>query len=215
MSIDLYLAGNCKEIMTDSHAKSISFGWGMNRSGQLRRPEEYHEAQPIIIDDSIIATVSPSFTQALLPFCKNGCVLDFERQPGNFHFALLSLLRKHKVKPLWVPKSFHVYVPEAEIMISCDLPHNSWKQFCSAQQKQYQNKWVLEYQPLHLVKNMPDTKNKEDFFLPEAICMAKIKDHQLFYYDTKQTVIKKLLVAEQYGCQGMIGIQSEWESLKK
>lgn len=216
MSIDLYLIGNCKEIMTFPQAKAISYGWGMDHRGNLRKPDIWNAEAPIVIDDSITGSVSVRFLSELLPYCKQGCILDLERKPSRFHNSLLFAMEQNHISPLWVPVAYCRNTTQAYKMVVSDLPHNSWRQFCTSQLKKGDEKWVLEYHPLQITKKLTYAKKSDrSFFLEEAVCMIKNEDRQVLYYDTADTVKEKLRIAEQCGCCGVIGIAEEWKSLKK
>lgn len=213
MSINLYFIGNCKEFMTYPNIYSVSYGWGIDAAGKLRKATKYDRTQPIVIDDSIIAPITTDFIRMLLPYCEKGCILDFERKPGQFHTELLQSLEK--ISPIWLSPQYRKLAPKAYCMITCELPHNSWKSFCMAQNRQYGSKWVLEYHPLQITKECRNFKKQKIQYLPDAICMTDAKGNLLYYYDTVQTIMEKRNIAAQYGCQGMICIAEEWKNLRK
>ena len=216
LSIDLYLIGNCKEFMTLPTIRPVSYGWGVTHDGNLRKPSDQRISGPIVLDDSIEAPISHEFTELLLPYCARGCILDWERKPSAFHFKLLDLLKHHKIQPIWLPKQFLCYAPGAYCMLLCELPHNSWRNFCTTQQQLYQNGWTLEYHPIDLSIHTSQIKDaKSPVFLREAICMTKVINGERIYYDTIQTILEKRKIAESYGCKGMIGIAEEWRTLRK
>lgn len=215
MAIDMYFIGKCKEIMTLSKAREVSYGWGVTQNGKLRRPEQWLKNAPIVIDDSITARISESFLQTLLPYCDNGCILDFERKAEIFHLSMIRFLCLKQVRPLWVPANYSKLAQSALIITLCDLPHNSWRNFCAAQQNIYGNQWVMEYHPLnnrHTVNNQNIVP--KPVYLDNAICMAQRNKDNLYYFDTIKTISEKIRIAEEYGCRGILSIAAEWNDLK-
>lgn len=215
MSIDLYFIGNCKEIVTYPTVHSLSYGWGMDEKGAVRHLSANTEETPIVIDDSIVPPVKEELLAKLVCCCKHGCILDFERQYSPFHGALISSLRKAKIAPIWIPENYKKYCPEAIPLVFTELPHNSWKNYCISQHQQYRKGWALEYHPVQLSKQSFSPIEKKRTVLRDALCITETKNGQVTYYDTIETILEKLRIAEQYGCKGMIGIADEWHKLRK
>lgn len=215
MSIDLYFIGKCKDFVSTFNAKEVSYGWGINSRGDLRRPEQWIRNVPIVIDDSIVSRMTESFMQALLPYCEQGCILDFEKKPSQFHLTILNFFDRKKVSPLWIPANYFKYAPNAIAIAISDLPHNSWRSFCAAQYNLYADRWILEYHPLNK-RHESATNNitQKPLYLENAICMAHGNENYLHYYDTIYTIATKIKIAKEYGCQGVLAIASEWKTIK-
>lgn len=215
MAIDLYFVGTCKEFVSIPNAKEISFGWGIDQIGKLRRPAHWLKDVPILIDDSITAKITDAFLQELLPYCQKGCILDFERKISRFHLLLLQFLKHNHIHPLWIPAMISKYAENPLIMALSDLPHNSWQNFCAAQKSLYGKSWVLEYHPLNIHhSSVGQTQIHKPVFLENAMCMAYNDGTELHYYDTIATITEKFKIAEEYGCRGILTIASEWKNIK-
>ncbi len=210
MSIPLYFAASCKESVTFSAAKALPFGCGMTKAGDFRMPENFWSGVPLLLDDAVPALPNSKSLQKLKELCSHGCILDFERPVSNFHLALIRKLSDMKIAPLWLPERFSIYEPKAVTIISHNLPHNSWIQFCTGLQARYPNRWALELQPLNCTKKLPQIQKSRVIYLESAVCQCKIEADSITYYDTQQTLLKKLHIAEKYGCQGAIALWSEW-----
>ena len=191
----------------------ISFGWGRTQEGSLRKPKEHNSHFPILFDDSIIGTIDEQFIQELLPYCSKGCILDWEQKPSKFHSQILQSLHENKVHPIWAPQKYISSTSNVYCMIPCELPHNSWKNYCATQQRLHKHGWTLEYHPLQFTTL--NRYEKGSTFLQDAVCMIESKNGRIYYYDTMQTIIEKRRIAAQFGCKGMIGIAEEWRNLRK
>ena len=210
MPIPLYFAVNCKENVTLSDTKALPFSCGMTKNGELRFPQSFWSETPLLLDDAIPVPPTARCLQKIKELSSKGCILDFERQPSGFHFVLIQKLREMKISPLWLPERFFSYAPNATAIVTHNLPHNSWKQFCLSQQRRFPKGWALEMQPLKCTKKLPQAQKPREYFLQEALCQCCVQGDRITYYDTRQTLLKKLHVAEEYGCQGAIALWSEW-----
>ena len=215
MAIDLYFVGKCKDFVSLSKIKEVSFGWGLDQHGNLRRPKEWIRNVPIVIDDSIPDKVTDKFLQMLLPYCEKGCILDFERKLSQYHLSVIRFLNQNEITPIWIPANYSRYAVNPDIIVVSDLPHNSWKSYCAAQKSLYGTRWVLEYHPVNIhFESVSRSKTYHPIFLDNALCMAYDNKNSLHYYDTSYTITTKLKIAEEYGCQGVLAIGSEWEKIK-
>ncbi len=210
MSIPLYLGVNCKESVTLPGAQAVSIGCGMTKNGELRRGKSFWSGTPLLIDDAVMALPTEKCWSEIRSLCAKGCILDFERSPGTFHSRFIQRLTEIKIAPLWLPEAYAAFAPKGIVLLSHSLPHNSWRQFCSGLNTRYPQRWALELQPVKCEKKLPQKQPQREFFLREAICQCKIRDDRILYYDTAQTLLQKLKIAESYGCQGGIALWTEW-----
>ena len=216
MSINLYFIGNCKDFMTYPTFRSLSYGWGINKNGGIRRPNENPTATPIVIDDSIALPVSAESLTELADCCGYGCILDFERQYSPFHAALISVLQKARVGPIWIPANYTKHCPEAIPLVLTELPHNSWKNYCISLERTYHTGWALEYHPVRISKpSSASSCSARRVLLRNALCITESNNGQIHYFDTVETIMEKIRIAEQYGCKGIIAIADEWKALRK
>ena len=213
MSIPMYFVAKQKENVTQSGAIALPYSCGSSKNGNLRLPEHFWTGVPLLVDDAVPTLLSSAGLKRLTELCEKGCILDFERSVSQFHISLLRRLSELPLPFLWLPERYLSHAPKAVAIVSHGLPHNSWQQFCHAQQSRFKNGWALELQPMHCVKKMPYPQKSQDFYLSDAHCRGKIENDSITYYDTKKTLLKKLHIASEFGCQGGIALWSEWSAL--
>lgn len=213
MPIPLYFVTNCKECVKFPGSISIPPGCGINAAGELRAARDFQSNGPLLLDDAYTVLPTENCLKKLFNLCQNGCILDFERSAGEFHRHIIRQMAAWHIAPLWLPERFAPYAPTAFVTISQTLPHNSWRQFCQSIQQRYPNRWCLELQPVNWEKKLAVPQKIRDVYLEEAACMCKICAGTVRYYDTKQSLLKKLRIAEDCGCRGAIALWSEWQNL--
>ncbi len=210
MSIPLYLGTNCKESVTLSGARALSIGCGLTKNGEFRRAQNFWSGTPLLLDDAVIATPTGKCWEEIRSLSAKGCILDFERSPGPFHSQFIQGLLRMNISPLWLPKAYISFAPKAIALVPHNLPHNSWRQYCQGVEKQYGRRWALELQPIKWEKKLPQKQSNREFFLKEALCQCKIQENRILYYDSAQSLLQKLRIAEDHGCQGAIALWAEW-----
>ena len=210
MSIPLYFIAKRKELVTLPNARPLPYSYGMSKDGSLRTPEIGWAGTPIILDDAYTGKLTPSFMERLKLACTNGCILDFERPGNSFHMALIRALEAWELSPYWIPEAFAPHSKKATVIVSSTLPHNSWKMYCKCQQQKYTNRWALELQPINCIRKLPQAQKDRTFYLEESTCNCRIRGNEITYYDTGESLLRKLHIAESFGCQGAIALWNEW-----
>lgn len=197
-------------MVTIPNAVALPYSYSMAKDGSLRLPEVYWKGVPAIIDDAYMGKITPVFMDALKEVCKKGCILDFERPVNSFHMALLSELEKWSLATYWLPERYASYSKKATIIVRSLLPHNSWKMFCESQRRKFSNRWALELQPIDCTRKLPHVQTERTYYLEDAVCNCKIQGKEIHYFDTKESLLRKLHIAGGYGCQGAIALWAEW-----
>lgn len=213
MPIALYFVAGEKESVPPERGIPIPYSLGLGAQGALRRPKNIWQNVPLILDDAIIGPMSENLRAQLLNELTHGCILDFERPVQSFHAQWLQVLRREQITPLWMPERFQPRPPREFPILSANLPHNSWQEFCRSIAQRYPEGWVLELQPVRCQRRLPCPQEARDFYLPDAICRCKLENQELLYYDTVQTLEKKLLVAQKFGCFAALALWQEWKDL--
>ena len=212
MSIPLYFVTNCNESVPFTGSVPIHYSCGVTSTGELRLPKAPQSSVPLLFDDSYTVMPTENCLKKLRSLCQNGCILDFERPTGDFHKYILQRLKEWKIELLWLPERLASYSSSAFITVSQSLPHNSFRQFCRSLQQRYPNRWCLELQPVNWEKRLNFPQKEREFYVEEAACMCRIRGNTVHYYDTKQSLTKKLRIAEECGCRGAVALWSEWEN---
>ena len=213
MSNPLYFVTNCKESVSVSWGCPISMGCGVTRSGDLRLPNNFWCGTPLLFDDAFPVLPKENCLKSLRSLCENGCILDFERNPDSFHLQIMHKMMQWGVVPLWIPAKFASISVKAIIIFKSDLPHNNWRQYCQSIQDHYPNRWALEFQPILWSRKLTTTNNSpKTIFLQDSVSMCKIFEDMATYYDTLETLQKKMQIAMECGCQGGIALWQEWEN---
>ena len=97
-------------------------------------------------------------------------------------------------------------------MITCTEPCNSWLQFLLNQKSSYPKGWFWEITPWNQLRD--GKSNYAEGYLRYAVCRFRREDNKLRYFDTAQTLAKKLAMAEANGCIGAIALYAEVKCLK-
>lgn len=209
MPIPLYFSAKCKESVTFPAGTALPYGCGMTQDGQLRLPEDFWARGPLLFNDAVPVFPTQQALRRLCELCEHGCILDFERPVQSFHIALIRALQEHGVKPLWLPERFYPYAKSPTVLIPSDV-NNAWQRFCRAQMERYPVQWALELQPICFKQRLPWRTAEGGGALDEAVCRWEADADGIGYYDTQETLLKKLRIAEAFGCQGAVALWSEW-----
>ena len=131
MSVPLYLAADCEEIVTISENQPRALtGCGVFADGSARIPDLHVEALRVI-DDAVVPERLPdeAVLDTLAEGCAQGCFFDFLRKPTEFHRALLDGLKKRLPEnaPFFVPQRYLTLAPQAVCVLSPTLPQNCWE----------------------------------------------------------------------------------------
>lgn len=222
MSIPLYLAVNCK----DSVSKDVNYpfaltGYGIAQDGSVRSPactmQQAHEI--IVVDDAVIPDIVPEGTalDALASFCGDrGCFFDFIRPVCEFHTAVIAGLRRRLSRDalLLVPEAYLSFAPDALCVVSCPEPCNHWESFVRKAEQKYRTKWCLEVTPWDAMFELHGVTAKEQRgSVPQAMCHYECTQYAWRYFDTSDTLRRKLLSAQKHGCQAAIGLYDELSDL--
>ncbi len=211
MPIPLYFSAKCKESVTFPAGTVLPYGCSMTQDGQLQFPEDFWTQGPLLINDSVPVFPTQQALRRLRELCAQGCILDFERPVQNFHIALIEALQECGVKPLWLPERFYPYAKLSTVLIPSGV-NNAWESFCRVQMERYPMAWALELQPIRFRRKLPWHIGKGGAALEKAVCHWKTDADSIEYFDTRDTLLKKLHIAEAYGCQGAVALWSEWHN---
>ena len=207
MSISVYLAVKGEEFVNYPQNLLVQIGFGFHADGTVRVPKRPKGIA--LIDDIHLPNVSISAIQILKSKFQT-CIFDFERTPDPIHKKLIQGMSGKKIIAL--PARFHPLVSQVLPIVSCLEPCNSWAQFAEQNQKLYPRGWMLEITPWYHEKI--GTIQKDEGFLPNALCNFRKKKDKVIYFDTKETLTEKLKVAEKYGCKAAIALYCEVKRLK-
>lgn len=214
MPIPFYFAAEENEVIPESGKRFAQLGFGFYEDGTLCLPERYIPDAPAIINDCFLPETVPSPTvlDRLAEACGNGCFLDFERPVNEVSAAIAVGLRQRLGAKMTVPPTLHALCPDASVQIPGVL-RNNWTRFVQDMQAQYVARWVLEIIPW---EHCVPIKRKETSkgFLQTASCCWKTENGILQYFDTEETIAKKLAVAEAYGCRAGIILLRDFERMK-
>lgn len=208
MSISVYLAVNREEFVNYPRNLLVQIGFGFHADGSVRIPRQSNSIA--LVDDVHLPNISISAIQVLKSKFQ-ACILDFERAPNPIHKKLIQGLSGKKIIAL--PARFHAFAPKSLPIVNCLEPCNSWVQFAEQAQKHYPHGWMLEIAPWHHEK--VGIVQKNEGFLPNALCNFRKKNDKVVYFDTKETLTEKLKVAENYGCKAAIALYSEVRQLNR
>ncbi len=209
MSIPVYLAVNYEENVQDSKNIIAQVGFGFHPNGSVRIPQQIIPNSVAVIDDLFLPNFTASAVHLLKDKITHGCILDFERSPSPRHKKMIQNLQDRKIISL--PAQFHSLSPSALPIISCSEPCNSWLQFLNETHHRYPCGWVLEITPWYHLRD--GVVNKNEGYLQHALCRFRRERNKILYYDTKETLAKKMNLAEQNGCKSVIVLQSDIKKL--
>lgn len=205
MPIPLYFAANV-EI---SDEKVMQLGYGLYPDGTIRVPKHRIADVPIVIDDAEPVPVSAARTAELCAFGESGIYFDFERPFCEYHRQLLAQARQ-LTEQIWLPEGYPA--ENALPVCTCPRPCNCWTDFLAAAQRRHPRGWAWEIIPWYAVVTYSGAPLPPSF-LENAVCMAQVSDGRLHYFDTHETIRKKLKLAEQYGCRSAVCLRSEWQEM--
>lgn len=209
MSIPVYLAVNHEENVNHPKKLLCQIGFGFHSNGSVRTPVQIMPNTIVIIDDLYLPNFSPSAIHLLRDKISNGCILDFERRPSQLHKKLIQTLFDKKI--LAVPSEFHTFAPTALPIINCLEPCNNWSEFLKTTQNRFPSGWMLELTPWYHTREA--SANSAAGYLQHALCRFRQEKDQLLYYDTKETLSKKITLAERFNCKGVIVLYSDLKNL--
>lgn len=212
MSVPLYLAADCEEIVTISENQPRALtGYGFYADGSVRLPASQIPAL-CVIDDAVIPQVLPdeAALDALAEHCAQGCFFDFLRKPTEFHSVLTGGLEKRLPThvPRFVPKQYLAFVRQAVCVLSPTLPQNRWEIFAQTAGTAFPKGWCLELIPWNLRVPMK-TEARPAELLPSACCMLECRTDGLRYFDTPTTLQSRFDLAQKHGCIAGIALNCE------
>lgn len=216
MSIPLYYAMPFEAFREGLTIKSAQLDFCFYKDGTLSVPKQIIPNSPIIINDAFSPAQIPeqATISHIISLSSHGCFLDFERPPSDWSISLLKGLRSQLPvqRILAVPPAYAPYAENSAIIIAINHPVNNWTQFCRRQQQTYK-KWMLEIIPYKttIPKN---TKNVKTHTICKAVCICRTDNNGVSYFDTMETILSKLEIAEYYGCIAGIGLLHELEELE-
>lgn len=199
-----------KESLNEPLARPIGFGYGFAPDGEPRIPAQEFASAPILLDDAFLPQMlREDAVAALAQYAKRGIVFDFERPPGARHRSLMEALQAQLAAnvPLWAPEGYLKGTKNVRALRSCPFPCNDWEKFCAAGAAM--DGWMLELTPWSQTRPSAG----EDFpprFLENALCFTERKGGLLRYFDTRQTLRRKIAEAQRHGCVAALGLDSEY-----
>lgn len=219
MSIPLYFAAECKAFTTASPQLLKAFtGFGIYNDGSPRIPSMAGLAKGlVVIDDQTLPQVEvPENTfETLITYCKAGCFFDFMQAPTQAHSAIiqgfLPLLGKESL--VLVAETYGQQFLNCIPVISCPFPLNHWERFIRQCGKLYPSGWCLELIPWAWKMNTSLNTQKSEEYLENVMCLTKHTGGIIQYYDTAETLLSRLHLAENYGCRYAIGLYHELTEL--
>lgn len=210
MQIPLYFVTTRKESLNEANARRIGFGYGFTPDGAARMGVEEIADAPILLDDAVLPEILSERAVAELALCgTNGIILDFERPHCAAHDKLIDALQSALPArtPLWAPERYLRGTKDVGALRSCPTLCNSYRQFCAAGAA-FTN-WMLELTPR--LQTKPSTgENFPARFLENALCFVARENGRLRYFDTRETLRRKLALAQRYGCVAAVGLYSEY-----
>ena len=209
MSIPVYLAINHEETVNHPPKLLCQTGYGFHSNGSVRTPVKIISNTVAVIDDFYLPNFSPSAIHLLRDKISNGCILDFERRPTQLHKKLIQTLQDKKIIAL--PAEFHAFAPTALPILNCLELCNNWSEFLKKAHSRFPNGWMLELTPWQHLRE--GKQNSSAGYLPHALCRYRQKEKQILYYDTKETLSKKISAAEGFNCKAVIVLYSDVKSL--
>lgn len=212
MSVPLYLAADCEEIVTilENRPRALT-GYGFYADGSVRLPVSQVDALRVI-DDAVVPSRLPdeAALDALAADCSQGCFFDFLRRPSEFHRVLLAGLKKRlpTSAPLFVAKRYLSLAPQAVCVLSPSRPSNRWTNFLQAAEASYPSGWALELIPWNLrVPLSAEAAGAKH--LASACCMLERRTDGLRYFDTPETLQARFDLAQRHGCVAGIALNCE------
>lgn len=209
LSIIIYLAIKGGEAENFSEKRPAQVGFGFYPDGSVRLPQRMTTDAAAVVDDRFMPKFSDSAMLQLKSRIDHGCILDFEREPSELHFKLISGLADRRIIAL--PERFSQKMPQALPIVSCPEPCNSWAQFARAAHDRHPKGWMLELIPWRHA--MAGNANQEEGYLQSSVCRFRRTEKGILYYDTAQTLRQKLSVAQTHGCRAAIVLQSDCHGL--
>lgn len=214
MSIPFYFAMNEDEEKKYKAPFKAQLGFGFQLGGNPVVPSRVIPRAPMVINDMVLPA-GVGQTNRLAEYGSVGCILDFERELLPIHIEIL------KQMEVFLPKDAFIAIPQAlvpyssrGIVLLCpDRPVNSWEGFCQAQARGYK-RWFWEAVPWEQSRAFP-FRGVSQGSLPGGTCRYETHSGTIHYYDTWDTIRQKLAIAEQWGCQGAIGLAMELWPLKE
>lgn len=216
MSIPLYFAMPWEASGSCEANQKAQLGFCFHNDAALSVPEQIIPNCPIIINDANLPKQIPGQTTIsnIIALSSCGCILDFERKPSDWSRSFIKDLELQlpETSLFAVPSAYYQFTKRAAAIIPTDKPVNSWTQFCRKIQAQY-NKWMLEIIPQNktVSQNIRSGKPQK---VSDSVCFCRSENNVISYYDTFETVLSKLEIAEYYGCIAGIGLHYELENLK-
>lgn len=209
LSIIIYLAIKGGEVKNFFGKHPAQVGFGFYPNGSVRLPERIAAEAAAVVDDRFLPKFSDSALVQLKSRINHGCILDFEREPSELHFKLITHLADRRIIAL--PERFSHKLPQALPIVSCPEPCNSWAQFAKAAHERHPKGWMLELIPWH--HTMVGNAKQEEGCLQSSVCRFRRTEKGILYYDTAQTLRQKLSVAQAHGCRAAIVLQSDCHGL--
>lgn len=209
LSILIYLAIHGGEIKNFSEKRLAQVGFGFYPNGSVRLPERVVADAAAVIDDRFVPKFSDSAMLQLKSRVERGCILDFEREPTEWHDRLIQKLADRRIIAL--PERFAEKMPQALPIVSCPEPCNSWAQFAKATHARHPKGWMLEVIPWHRTKS--GRASQSEGFLQNSVCRFRRTEKGILYYDTADTLRQKLSVAQTHGCRAAIVLHSDCPDL--
>lgn len=215
MSIPFYFAIEENEAGPQAGGSCAQLGCGFHPDGSLRLPQRKIPGAAAVIDDNILPLKAPdpAVLDALAEACADGCFLDFERPLGEIGAAIAVGLRQRLCAKMTVPPALHGLCPEANVQIP-GLLCDHWESFVKAVHAQYGERWALEIIPWYKQVRMSNTIDQAGC-LKTAVCHYRAGNGIVIYYDTEETIRRKLAIAERYGCQAGIVLYREYAELSQ
>lgn len=210
MPIPLYFAIHEKDSVSKPKFHAAQCGFGFFADGTLRLPVSILPDALAVIDDSILPQKPPSEEafRKLALCCQFGCLFDFEQTPTPMHTMLIQKLAQHSASQILfaAPEAFRH--PRLLPLISQPKEPCSWLDFLRKTQEKHPHGWMLEVIPHTHTATLPFAKNQSGY-IADSVCLYRQNGRRVQYYESRQTVRKKLSLAEDYGCRAAIGLYRE------
>lgn len=216
MSIPLYFAADCEEIVTisDEHLRALT-GFGVFSDGSVRTPPVSLPALAVI-DDAFLSRKLPDeqVLDTLAAACGLGCFFDFVRPIAGLHRALVYGLQERlsQAVPIFLPEAYHALAPSSVCVLSRAAPCNYWARYLAEKRTAYPAGWCLELIPWSRTF-LRCGRAAEARQLPYACCEMEAYEGVLRYFDTPETLQQRLAIAEEHGCIAAIGLYRELKGL--
>lgn len=215
MSIPLYFAIEENEAAPEANARIAQLGFGFREDGSLLLPKQMLPDAPAIVNDRYLPASAPDAADLdrLAEACANGCFLDFERPLDEVGAAIALGLRQRLKGKMAVPPALHAICPEANVQIPA-LLCNHWEAAMRRIEAAYGTQWILELIPWNASLKTP-LRMEAQGYLSIAECSYRITDGTILYYDTEESLKRKLSKAEACGCQAGIILLREYRQIQK